>query len=119
MRPIMVGGAVAHPAATTELDMKVSLHGQRSSSVKQALVFFASENETTVSRCAAPTASIFSWPVGRVGWLRVFSAPEQSLRPPPTLTLRLVEFIETCPESVPAMVSLLGYAFAAPQASTF
>jgi hypothetical protein len=59
----MVGGAVAHPAATTELNMKVSLHGHRSSSVKQALVFFASENETTVSRCAAPTASL-SWPVG-------------------------------------------------------
>lgn len=34
----MVGGAVAHPAATPEPDVKVSLHARRSSSVKQALV---------------------------------------------------------------------------------
>lgn len=34
----MVGGAVAHPAATPEPDVKVSLHARQSSSVKQALV---------------------------------------------------------------------------------
>ncbi len=34
----MVDGAIAHSAATPEPGVKVSLHAQRSSSIKQALV---------------------------------------------------------------------------------